>query len=690
MLCVLILTHIHTCSLSPCDASHSWFPQTELQKSRETGADLGTLTSAIGEIHETLGGNVPGPPLPAYRVPPYVAPNPNAPPSPQQIAQQSQAATQQLLQTLQTQLQETQNALHGHVERIRSLEGLLSEQERMKAELAEVKERMEEAKTEWSHLKEGNSVKASSNGLPRDAFNEALNNDDDDDEGDDDEKDGFEDADEETETRTIRLDDGLDDLTTSDPVPGEPGRGDSHPAAGAKRHTASGAAAAAGAGAVGAAALAASQARLEAENAALAKRMEDLSNELSVASQLSSSLKSQYVQAAETIRSLEEKVSSMEQELHQQKSIESKGMNDATGAPRPTQQATTQTPETKINGPPGPVPTVLPKPEDIIKEVENRFTDWKKSFEAAAKKDREDWEAERERLRVAVQEWERKSTLLEEASLSQRAASSSAINPRRKRRSKASTVGSSSEETSESDEADDVSSKTDEGFASPVTDDSHSPPSTRKVDEGQAEEANGDVLKSLPKRPRSRRRRRGQDRAPPLSPSAGSTLGAELDAAHSSARSTLEEGGSPLLRRRSWIPFSSNPDGTQGPAGVAGMPSSPSPTSPQSTSPHPTHKRKAPRTADAGILDVSVKWSTRTRRQTTDSMKHAGTLLASGVPHSIGCKRRRPRLSRVQCRRPAPEVTITRLLSASNDPNVTQGALNLARNAHRVVQAVAP
>jgi hypothetical protein len=32
--------------------------QGELQKSRETGAELNTLTGAMGEIHDTLGGGL--------------------------------------------------------------------------------------------------------------------------------------------------------------------------------------------------------------------------------------------------------------------------------------------------------------------------------------------------------------------------------------------------------------------------------------------------------------------------------------------------------------------------------------------------------------------------------------------------------------------------------------------------------
>jgi hypothetical protein len=122
--------------------------QTELQKSRETGAELHSLTTAMNDIHDTLGGSQPSnlphfpPNLPAVR-----------PPQPQPAHEPAQPAESgsvpaTSLNELRTQLHETQASLATHVDKVRALEDVLAEHEAIKAEVASLRELMDEHKRE--------------------------------------------------------------------------------------------------------------------------------------------------------------------------------------------------------------------------------------------------------------------------------------------------------------------------------------------------------------------------------------------------------------------------------------------------------------------------------------------------------------------------------------------------------------
>lgn len=122
--------------------------QSELQKSRETGAELHSLSTAMNDIHDTLGGSVPqnlphfpqslppvrsqqnsttSAPAPASTVP--VNPEPPAPP-PEHPA----------LSELRTELHETQASLASHVDKVRALEDMLAEHEAIKTEVAALRD----------------------------------------------------------------------------------------------------------------------------------------------------------------------------------------------------------------------------------------------------------------------------------------------------------------------------------------------------------------------------------------------------------------------------------------------------------------------------------------------------------------------------------------------------------------------
>ncbi|KAH9478105.1 hypothetical protein JR316_0010343 [Psilocybe cubensis] len=178
--------------------------QGEVQKSRETGAELGSLTSAMGEIGDVLGGvGVPAnlPPFPAH-LPPVRAPPPEAqpsiplPPPPAAVSAPAPApaatspsapnaapasaeaaststststsataststSTDQtstssppstsaqpapsglsatLIAELQAQIRETQSSLAAHHDRVRQLEGALEAQEGLRREVVVLRE----------------------------------------------------------------------------------------------------------------------------------------------------------------------------------------------------------------------------------------------------------------------------------------------------------------------------------------------------------------------------------------------------------------------------------------------------------------------------------------------------------------------------------------------------------------------
>ncbi|KAH0835052.1 hypothetical protein J3R83DRAFT_10790 [Lanmaoa asiatica] len=122
--------------------------QGELQKSRETGAELHSLTTAMNDIHDTLGGTIP-PNIPHFppNLPPVRAPQPQPAHEPAQSTD-SGSIPATVLNELRTQLHETQASLASHVDKVRALEDMLAEHETIKSEVASLRELMDERKRE--------------------------------------------------------------------------------------------------------------------------------------------------------------------------------------------------------------------------------------------------------------------------------------------------------------------------------------------------------------------------------------------------------------------------------------------------------------------------------------------------------------------------------------------------------------
>ncbi|KAG2127123.1 hypothetical protein DEU56DRAFT_706101, partial [Suillus clintonianus] len=122
--------------------------QGELQKSRDTGAELHSLSSSMNDIHDTLGGSVPQnlphfpqllPPVRSQQASTTSAPTPAsaAPANPEPPAPPPEHPG---LSELRSELHETQASLASHVDKVRALEDMLAEHEAIKAEVAALRD----------------------------------------------------------------------------------------------------------------------------------------------------------------------------------------------------------------------------------------------------------------------------------------------------------------------------------------------------------------------------------------------------------------------------------------------------------------------------------------------------------------------------------------------------------------------
>ncbi|KIM34263.1 hypothetical protein M408DRAFT_59629, partial [Serendipita vermifera MAFF 305830] len=116
--------------------------QSEVQRSRETSAELHSLTSAMSEINDSLGGAQP---IPAY---PHILPPVRHDSDPGAQAPQPPPQDTAALNTLQEQLHQTQSLLSTHVERIHSLglEGIAGEHDGLKREIGMLREMIDQRK----------------------------------------------------------------------------------------------------------------------------------------------------------------------------------------------------------------------------------------------------------------------------------------------------------------------------------------------------------------------------------------------------------------------------------------------------------------------------------------------------------------------------------------------------------------
>ncbi|EKM56851.1 uncharacterized protein PHACADRAFT_254197 [Phanerochaete carnosa HHB-10118-sp] len=363
--------------------------QGELQKSRETGAELHSLTNAMNDIHETLGGNIPpaAGPYP-QTLPPVVPPQAQRPNDASASAQASRSpdSSSSALNELQSQLHETQMSLTSHMEKIHTLEGMLAEHEAIKQEVSAMRELMEERKRDMELLRLQTQSPTNLRRQRSHSDDEYASDDDDarsistvvphELERVDEEDEESLAADEEAERRQRQ-----DEMRPRTPEPTGMGmhEDDDEPSTTSSH-------------------LRPQSPATPAISDELAQRLSMLSNQLESALELSRSLQQQHVTAQTTISLLESKVTALESLVQVTQS--------QVQAQAETQQEIAQSVEevkAVVAAAPAPSTPAEEEPKESITEVLNQ---WKKNMEGRWSTVQEEWNDERERLRRAKEEWE--------------------------------------------------------------------------------------------------------------------------------------------------------------------------------------------------------------------------------------------------------------------------------------------
>ncbi|KIP09780.1 hypothetical protein PHLGIDRAFT_126079 [Phlebiopsis gigantea 11061_1 CR5-6] len=381
--------------------------QGELQKSRETGAELHSLTNAMNDIHETLGGNIPSsvPPYP-HTLPPVVPPQAQRPAessAPAQAPRSQDSPT--ALSELQSQLHETQMNLAGHMDKIRTLEAMLAEHESIKREVSAMRDMMEERKREMELFR----IQAQSpTNLRRqrshmDDQSEDFSSDDDDarsvstvvphelERVEEEDEEQLAAEEEEAERRARR-----DEVRPRTPEPTGMGMheddeehdaGPSHPEPSTSQIRSE------------------SPAPAPAVSDELTQRLSSLSAQLESALELSRTLQQQHSTAQSTISLLESKVATLESLVHATQSqvqTQAEAQQQLIQAVEDAKAAAASVPERAVPD--------APPAEDEQKEERESLTEmlsqWKKNVEGRWSTVQEEWNEERDRLRRARDEWE--------------------------------------------------------------------------------------------------------------------------------------------------------------------------------------------------------------------------------------------------------------------------------------------
>ncbi|KAI0937681.1 hypothetical protein AcV7_003649 [Taiwanofungus camphoratus] len=399
--------------------------QGELQKSRDTGAELHSLTGAMNEIHDALGGNLPSnlPPYPSSLPP--VMPSQSQPQHEQNHQQPSATDSTSALSELQSQLRETQMSLANHVDKIRALEGMLAEHDAIKREVSSMRDMMEERKREMETFRRhsGSPVhlhhQHNEEHRLHDEHDGQYLSDDDDARSIStvvphelervDEEDEEQLAAEEEEERRQRRDemrprtpeptgmgmtedddeheqDHEDRRLEQSPHSRMRSRSPSPPSAAPPVHSA----------------------MLPDE---LADRLTTLSKQLEAALELSRSLEAQHTTAQSTISMLESKVAALETLVHTTQTQVQAQVETTQQLVQAADTARSMEVETR------PQVSLLSREEEHAKERESlteMVSEWKKSVEGRWSGVQEEWFEERERLRRAREEWEVRVRAVEE------------------------------------------------------------------------------------------------------------------------------------------------------------------------------------------------------------------------------------------------------------------------------------
>ena len=388
--------------------------QGELQKSRETGAELHSLTAAMNDIHDTLGGAMVSlhhfvrwssrqrllsqPP----NVPHFPSNLPSVRPPQSQSAHESVQPTDSgsvpaaMLNELRTQLHETQASLASHVDKVRALEDMLAEHEVIKSEVASLRELMDERKRELEVSRRTAGSPSGHHGVQHhdDLRNGGYR-------ADDDDATSIhtiiphslERVEEEDEDQLVPEDDDDDDRRRRREELGRPrtpeptGMGmveDDEDSPDTKhRHRSS-------------SPLQQSHDTASAAIDELAERLSVLSGRIDTAVEFNNSLQAQHTAAQTTISQLQSKITALEDLLQ------------ATQAQLQQQNTAQEAAHAEI------LKAVREPPRDSEREsLTEMLNEWKRNVESQWSAVQEEWSQERERLSKVKEEWESRARMLE-------------------------------------------------------------------------------------------------------------------------------------------------------------------------------------------------------------------------------------------------------------------------------------
>lgn len=137
--------------------------QAELQKSRDTAGELGSLNTAMHDIGETLGGGLPPMQNPPYQ---HMVPSLNGDRDGQQVAadqnaaEAARASSEALVKALEEQVRETQRSLNAHMERLNGVEARLEEHDGVKMDVNVMRSQVEESRRELAEALRMRSIAA--------------------------------------------------------------------------------------------------------------------------------------------------------------------------------------------------------------------------------------------------------------------------------------------------------------------------------------------------------------------------------------------------------------------------------------------------------------------------------------------------------------------------------------------------
>lgn len=401
--------------------------QAELQKSRDTAGELGTLNAAMHDIGETLGGGLPPMQNPPYQ---HMVPSSNgetttaggsagagAAATPSSVAE---------IKALEEQVKETQKSLIAHMERLVGLESRIEEHDTVKGEVFEMRHQVEETRKELAEAMRQRETALTSSNMQKLSADSALRDIGTANGTGEGEENDFDDGASMVSAATVTVDNadqkvgkgpvGVDEVESADVVGQLSTRESEEDDEGLTAHDAEvlsrlrahvGPLAPPDSPDKAADSVREEDTEARQRNEELSKRLEAMESQLERALGLGRTLAGQHAEATETVRKLEERVKSLESEqlrldgtTTELKDSVTKVTDAASNVARGT---TVESSEASIvaEAAAGGVAA-----QGILGMVESKWGTWRDAFESDFQKDKAALLAEREELRRIVLAWD--------------------------------------------------------------------------------------------------------------------------------------------------------------------------------------------------------------------------------------------------------------------------------------------